>query len=696
MPRLTRAAASNSAASEAPAAATAVSNLEMSGPKMDEKSASEPQSKESPIVVPEKAEETPVVKQEPSDTPVEILASSAPLKLPDDKFTPVLSKPKTTSTPPQFRTVSESAYIPPHQRRLGEYLAKVELPHAMANSANVIDFELQKLVGLIVKSSPKNPAFSAEYIHEVTDLSIKFMDLFCTTLRKLTDLQRHSLPGVADLELCLQKLDISPADLHTEYIRHKSLPNSVRQQAARLKGEVDHLLSEYNAEKYDLHKDDPSLVFYTNEQYEIAALVPQQMRSRDYIPEYFPELPPDFTYRLTSSFMDTTLELKKIKMKLFEESRLNESSLHKLIDDDEKRWLEELNEQLAEDSEDDSADENEDIMSVGGENLSEIESPLPDLLEHELKAIGDQDHGTARDILLDGEKVTPDDKKSDAHHNDMDSAKVINEEAGDVQLNMVNASLSHSAMQTSVLRNSVKNDAAFDFVSYARKRKLALEKPHKDLERQKFLRSQNYYLQAEKKFSCYATDVPTKADFQWVDGILDRSFKNVIRATRRAEKVKAKRLAAMEAERKSLEKANEKMLGTLEFAFNEASNFLDESDDNMENEFENFDFGDVIDHPKPVSANIPLDLTISSLLSSGPPESELPKGSAPTSSISQEVNDVPLDEEPSEKKDPQSIKLENDDDLEDMFDELETLQETNNRHIPPVDSESEEDDLEDL
>ncbi|RKP29932.1 hypothetical protein METBISCDRAFT_6734, partial [Metschnikowia bicuspidata] len=241
---------------------------------------------------------------------------------------------------------------------------------SMRETAGAMEFELRKFVGLVVSSSANNPAFSNEFLQETTDLAAQFMCAFSSTLRKLTDLQRHSVAGVADLELCLQMLHISPTDLYQEYMRNKMLPDSVRQRAVPLRREVEHMLDDYYAEKYELDKDDPSLVFYTNEQYEIAALVPLQSKSRSYIPEYFPELPPDFTYRLTNSYMDTITELKKIKMKLFEESRLNEASLYKLIDDDEKRWLEELDEQLGSLSDDDS-DHKEDIMSVDGDRASD-------------------------------------------------------------------------------------------------------------------------------------------------------------------------------------------------------------------------------------------------------------------------------------------------------------------------------------
>ena len=515
--------------------------------------------------------------------------------------------------------------------------------HSMRETAGSMDFELRKLVGLVVCSSANNPAFSNEFLQEMTDLAAQFMCAFSSTLRKLTDLQRHSVAGVADLELCLQMLHMSPTDLYQEYMRNKMLPDSVHQRAVPLRREVEHMLDDYYAEKYELDKDDPSLVFFTNEQYEIAALVPLQSKSRSYIPEYFPELPPDFTYRLTNSYMDTITELKKIKMKLFEESRLNEGSLYKLIDDDEKRWLEELDEQLGSLSDDDS-DHKEDIMSVDGDRASDVESPVPNSADFfgekinfdgqvsEPKASAESTASAEFSTEAAAEKLpvkpseklpsadTPADKPASPAIPTAEPAvepaenpaelpvpetTEINESCADFAPDSLHSDLAVSSEAkvastglsekpggsdaTPAPKSEACSEKYFDIVAYAHKKRLALERPFIELKRRQQLRKKNYYVHLEQKFSCYATQTPAKFDIAQVNSILSDSFRHVIRATRRAECAKQKRLAA-EEERQSREQ-NEKAHGTLEFAFHEGAHSLDESDDNMEG-VAALDFGD--------------------------------------------------------------------------------------------------------
>lgn len=473
--------------------------------------------------------------------------------------------------------------------------------------SNPFEFELQKLVALIVKSCPQAPGFSSDYLQEVTILASHFMKNFCDSLKKLTDIQRHSKAGISDLLLCLNRLNVTPNDLFKEYQRHKALPSKIRQQAAHLRIEVNRLIKGYNADKYDLEKNDPSLVFFTNEQYEIAALVPQQDNYRDYIPNYFPELPPDFTYRLTNNYMKTLTELKKIKMKLFEESRLNEASLYKLIDDDEKRWLEELDEQLRATSDDDS-ETNEDIMSIVDNHGSDIEMPSPDFVKpekipnsrdgnenvHSFSAETSFKQDTTNSLVSEPSKDKLVNGNTTSDHND-ELQKVVGNGETSLKpiLNADEKTFPNDAPKILQPESSPKKLNTFDILAYARKRKFALERPIREIAKRSDLRAKNYYLKAEKKFSCYAQEIPVWADYQELDSIIKHSFTNVIRATRMAEKTKQEKIALLAEERQRLEKENQVNTGTLEFAFNEADNFLDDSDDNANEDFQTLDFGDM-------------------------------------------------------------------------------------------------------
>lgn len=744
MPRLTRAASANIAASKA---FEAVEDHE------DTKKSSAPDSNAPIEIVPETQKPPPQAAKNDGKTSENVPSDEL------NEKNPLYTAPKGTSpaTNPQSRTPKEpesttskshnetsgpsakdasDSYIPPNERRLGLHEHAINKPRPMLETTDLMDFELRKFVGLTVQTSAHNPSFSGEYLEEVSRLAAQFMDTFSATLRKLTDIQRHSLPGIADLQLCLEKLDITPTDVYQEYLRNQALPHPVRQQAARLRVEVENMLKDYYADKYDLNKDDPSLVFYTNEQYEIAALVPQQTKTRDYIPEYFPELPPDFTYRLTSSFMETMTELKKIKMKLFEESRLNEASLYKLIDDDEKRWLEELNEQLAGAS-DEESDPNEDIMSANGDHDSEVESPLPDLVladkpapesaadesqnvekkEEPLKALEEKKSADELTVEVKGMVEPKEPVPAESGHeidslsgqksadtvppNDpLEPLESLAESAG----NKIATANGHSSAPEPAKSNG---ENYFDIVAYAKKRRLALERPLKEIKRQQELRNKNYYLHAEKMFSSYAAGPPTPMDLAYVDGLLKKSFKNVIRATRRAEKAKQESLALMAAERERLEKANEKLHGTLEFAFNDASNFLDESDDNMDDEARALDFGDMSDviEKEPVSAEKPeAELAESTAAASLTPSLPAEQSSLPSLESSLSASEPPQPNQVSGKMPMKSIPDENVDELDDgndadnldeMLEELELFQggEWPEQAAEP---ESEEDELEDL
>lgn len=659
-----------------------------------------------------------------TENPIEIGASSSPL-----------GASKTIAPTSNFRNSStscaelphQSSYISPQQRRLGTYQNQIEHPHAFSDTASPMDFELRKFVGLIIKSSAHTPAFSSDYLEKVSLLAENFMNTFCSTLRKLTDLQRHTLPGFADLELCTEKLDITPGEIYQEYLRNNALPDSTRQHAADLKIEVELMLKDYYAEKYDLDKDDPSLVFYTNEQYEIATLIPQEIKTRDYIPDYFPELPPDFTYRLTGSYMHTMTELKKIKMKLFEESRLNEASLYKLIDDDEKRWHEELNEQLGNVSDDDSDNQNEDIMSVNGDHASDIDTPIAEVeegsmakkdLSDETEKKGEEDNNSTQNNA----EIIDEQRKSELNKDGIQSNKAIegygtdlveeiptfDEKPGvlvpsgvwqeaaqtdttgepvqdyftsDNKPELRQSSESHGYKARSSLKELQKTSEEnhFNIVEYAHKRRKALERPQQELTRHLKLRAANFYLQAEEKFSCYATDVPTEQDFQRFNKILSDSFRNVIRATRCAQKRKEKKLAILAAEQERLNKVNEQLHGTLEFAFKETANFLDESDDNKEDE-QTIDFDDPVESQSRVTTkledNSPEEESREKSVTPILPDNitrqtsdKLPTKGVPAM-LSMEVDSGDIPESGLNSVEPDDN---NNDNLEDMLEELELL-----------------------
>lgn len=494
-------------------------------------------------------------------------------------------------------------YIPPLNRNLGPYKDLLNPPASTTASMDPVDFEFRKYVGLIVKSSSNTPAFTEEFVDELADLSTSYMNHLISLLHNFTEVQRHHRAGVSDLQMCFLTNNIPMSDLYGEYERTQKLPVEVKKYSSKLRSRLDTVLAEFNAEKYTLEKDDPSLVFHANEQYEIAALVPRQSEPRKYIPSYFPDLPPDFTYQNTGSYMKTLTDLKQIKMKLAEESRLNEKSLYKLMGDDDNTWIDTLEGDIKVSS--DLESEEEDIMSISGENGTDVESPTMEIDEKQEK----EEKGEKR-----GEKGEEDDKedaqveelaerKEDAtdeiekeylekiggteesHPSEAPFEQITNGgKSGGLAKGAEIEDEGAEGVETSKAiepMSSVTSNNRFDFVDYARKRRRIKEAQLRAIERRRQKRLRNIYMRAEKLFSCYATSEPNLENVEYFNGYLEDGFKRVMMAMRVAEKHKLEKLARLQQEKVRREQEQEAQNGAFEFgfAFNPAANLLDDSDE---------------------------------------------------------------------------------------------------------------------
>lgn len=456
---------------------------------------------------------------------------------------------------PKMSSNHQDLNIPPPSRRLGLYANQLNQPVSHVDDLDSVDFHLRKLVGLTIQSSKNNPRFTAEVLDEITDLTSQYMHSMIESLHKFTEVQRHRVPGIADLEMCFQAQNISPAELYEEYQRTKTLDPNTTASAHTISKQLNQMLRDYNAEHYHLDKDDPSLVFHANEQYEIAALVPRQNRPRNYIPGYFPDLPPDFTYTLTGDYMQRLLELKEIKVKLADESRLNEASLYKLIDDDEARWSGSL-EQALESLEQSEFDEEEVMSLAGGKDLlSDAETP-----SHEGEI----------------QKHPQGEEPSHVPTTEAPGCLAAAEPAGSPPTAEASGSLAAA--------NHPKN--RFDFVAYARKRRLANERFAVEMLRRRKLREKNVFMKAETLYSSSAKLVPTKEDKQYFEHVLESRFRKVIKATRKAEAAKAASLQALLEKKRSAEKEQEQSNGVYEFGFNldAKAGLLEDSEDEMRTE----------------------------------------------------------------------------------------------------------------
>ncbi|KAJ8142008.1 hypothetical protein OY671_004833 [Metschnikowia pulcherrima] len=474
----------------------------------------------------------------------------------------VPSKTAEKEAPENSKQRIVTDYIEPPQRRLGPHKNAVNEPLDSKRLAGPVDFQLQKLVGLLIASTEHHPKFSSDVLSEVTQLTTQFMSHFVSSLHKLTEVQRHHKPGLADLEMCLAAQDVSPTELHTEYLRTKQLDTPTKAYARQISDDLSTLLREFNADNYTLDKDDPSLVFHANEQHEIAALVPRQATRRAYIPEYLPELPPDFTFTSTGHYVDTITDLKEIKLQLAEQSRLNEASLYKLIDDDERRWRQSLEHDL--------------------DMLSSEESAVEEIMSPAAKTPADNEMSEVwSDSAVAAEKPRPD---------KVDEDELETDQVGEKESNGVveNTEVPDAALPSALIGK------AFDFVAYARKTCLAKERHAREMDRRRKLRQANVFMKAEKVFSPYALAPPTKSDTAFFENVLENAFKQVIKATRNAETKKRERLSRLREAKEKREAEQEEENGAFEFgfAFNPSANLSEDSDEEIHETSKEFDFGD--------------------------------------------------------------------------------------------------------
>lgn len=377
--------------------------------------------------------------------------------------------------------------VPPLQRKLSpETIQLLNKPISTSNVISPIDFQLSKVVGLMLSS--QNLSYSQEFLTEVTDLSIIYLHDIIDSLRKFTELQRRSRPSIGDTRLLLRTKGIPTLHLYDEYVKSKQF--SKRNELNVIDQQTNHIIQELDTATYQLDKEDPSLPFFANESYEITQLVPKSAGKPIYIPEDFPDLPPDYTYQKTSEYMELVDDLKEIRLKSVEESRMTDESLYNLIENDDRIWKTNFEQELAQDIESDE----ESIISANGQDKNtDVETPVNIGDEPEIKQFGEE----------------PDKPQS---------------------------------------------GKAFDFEEYAKKRKNIIEKRKLATEKKRRLRQENIFMIAEKKYSPYAASIPSEDDDKFFKDVISKEFKSIIKAVRVAETKKQLQIAEILEKRKQQEK----------------------------------------------------------------------------------------------------------------------------------------------
>ncbi|EMG49420.1 hypothetical protein G210_5833 [Candida maltosa Xu316] len=197
-----------------------------------------------------------------------------------------------------------------------------------------MDIILQQTIGAIVES--KGCGYSQQFLDQLTELTLQFIHDLSTDLASYTRIQRRHQPSLSDTKLLLKLNNIHPSDLIDEIESSKKFPYR-KELAETLKKSKD------RKEEEEPLKDESRPFF---EKSAITELVPRMNVKPNYIPSYLPDLPPDYTYQSTPEYMETLSDLKQLRVKLVEESRMTEQSLYKLIENDEVEWKQKFEEEL--------------------------------------------------------------------------------------------------------------------------------------------------------------------------------------------------------------------------------------------------------------------------------------------------------------------------------------------------------------
>ncbi|KAL7662436.1 Transcription initiation factor TFIID subunit 8 [[Candida] zeylanoides] len=247
-------------------------------------------------------------------------------------------------------------YIPPLRRRLSpETQRLLAKPTASIDTATAEDLLLLKIIALMLQST--QIAVSEEALWRIADLTALYLHDLVETLHKYTELQRKSRPSKSDVVLLLQAKHIEPGHLHREFER-----------AGAFSGTAQHAV----AQRLEaVARAGPHEEVLGNEHYEIADLVPRSAAKPAYVPSFLPDLPPDYTYQATPQYMKRSTDMRAMRVKLVEESRLTERSLYSLADDDEDKWRQSLEREM---EHGDTGDSDEDSLMDRAEPPTDVES----------------------------------------------------------------------------------------------------------------------------------------------------------------------------------------------------------------------------------------------------------------------------------------------------------------------------------
>ena len=180
-----------------------------------------------------------------------------------------------------------------------------------------------------------------------------------------------------------------------------------------------------------------------------------------YIPSYLPDLPPDYTYQSTPEYNKPLTDLKELRIRLVQESRMTEDSLYKLIENDEIEWRKKFEDELKE-----MKDESNDM-----EDVEKSEDERKDMEKEDKTAISDA-------IKEDISRAEPD-KQVPTVPIKEESATATTSTSTTTTTPV--APITTPTVPVTTTKPETKEDFKFDIVEYAQKRKRLKLKRNKNL-----------------------------------------------------------------------------------------------------------------------------------------------------------------------------------------------------------------------
>ncbi|KAK6464973.1 hypothetical protein DFJ63DRAFT_332416 [Scheffersomyces coipomensis] len=431
---------------------------------------------------------------------------------------------------------STSGYIPATSRILSD--ETLTLVKEVRQDLPPVEFEFNKIISVMLED--KELSSSKEFIDQVTELAIAYFHNLLTSLLEVTQSQRRRSPSLEDLKVIFRLKNIHPSELYKElHISNKNISTETQTKLKHIEQETTQILQQILSDNSKIDKEDPSFPFFTNERYEIAEFLPKSNQKPQYIPSYLPDFPPEYTYQNTYDYTNRLTDLKELRLKLVEESRMTQNSLYGLVDD-ENEWKKLIEEKP----------EEEQVAVNAEEEIEEKEEP----------------------------------KEEEVTKTDIKEVEIAEKEDKEGEIIPIKESGDHSEAQRTENITEQKPEKEppfiFDFEAYAKKRSLIFKKRAEEIEKKRKLRENNIFIKAEKYYSPYATLKPTAEINSFFSSALQESFNKVIKDVRLAESFKKVRLEQMVKERANRENdiQKEKANHLLPFEFNTIDNSSDDED----------------------------------------------------------------------------------------------------------------------